>query len=174
MLLNYIMVSVYDYTFNQQTRIGDDSCDLSQENLQYNAAAQYMLENYRTQCPMSNAVKFATNQPAINFTGSHQVGINGCNIDTNSKLLHDPLTKPACKISLFQRPFATVPFLGRGKSNVVLESQLIQSTYFLNQDGTAIENVPGVKRMKEIPIPLPPIHEQLNLVGAVREKEKNA
>lgn len=133
MLFNYIMVTVYDYTFNQQTRIGDDSCELSQENIQDNAAAQYMLENYRTQCPMTNAIKFATNQPAINYTGSHQVGINGCNIDTNSELLYDPLTKPACKISLFERPFATVPYLGRGKSNVVLESQLQQGELFQNR-----------------------------------------
>tara|TARA_B100000767_G_C19772869_1_gene541001 strand:+ start:2612 stop:4537 length:1926 start_codon:yes stop_codon:yes gene_type:complete len=56
---------------------------------------------------------------------------------------------------------------------IVLESKLIQSTYFLNQDGTAIENVPGVKRMKEIPIPLPSIQEQLSLISAVREKENN-
>ena len=34
------------------------------------------------------------------------------------------LSKPKCKISLIQRPFSTVPYLGRGKSNPVLESHL--------------------------------------------------
>ena len=33
---------------------------------------------------------------------------------------------PKCRISLQQRPFATVPFLGRGKSDAVLESRLQQ------------------------------------------------
>ena len=33
---------------------------------------------------MSNPINFATSQPNINYTGSHEVGIGGCNIDTNS------------------------------------------------------------------------------------------
>ena len=35
---------------------------------------------------MSNPINFATSQPFINYTGSHEVGIGGCNIDTNSNL----------------------------------------------------------------------------------------
>lgn len=120
------MASVYDYTFYQQTRVGDDSCDISQRNVQNSEAATYMLDNYRPDCPMSNAIEFATSQPNVNFTGSHQVGINGCNIDNNSELSITKITKPKCRISLLQRPFATVPYLGRGQSNPVLESKLIQ------------------------------------------------
>jgi hypothetical protein len=85
-----------------------------------------MLDNYRPACPMSSAIDFATSQPNVNFTGSHQVGINGCNIDQNSELSMSALSKPKCRISLFERPFVTVPFLGRGKSNPVLESQIQQ------------------------------------------------
>ena len=33
---------------------------------------------------------------------------------------------PKCRISLWQRPFATVPYLGRGSSNPVLESNIQQ------------------------------------------------
>lgn len=120
------MASVYDYTFNGMTRIGDDSCDISQRNVQNAESASYMLENYRPACPMSSAIDFATSQPNVNFTGSHQVGINGCNIDNNSELSITKITKPKCRISLLQRPFATVPYLGRGRSNPVLESKLIQ------------------------------------------------
>ena len=120
------MASVYDYTFDKTTRIGDDQCDLSQRNVQNAQAATYMLDNYRPACPMSNAIDFATSQPNVNFTGSHQVGINGCNIDENSVLSRSALSRPKCRISLFERPFATVPFLGRGKSNPVLESQIQQ------------------------------------------------
>ena len=127
------MAAIYDYTFHQNTRIGDDSCDLSQENIQNAHAATYMLDNFRPACPMKNAIEFATSQPAINFKGSHQVGINGCNIDDNSKLELSAISKPKCRISLQQRPFATVPYLGRGKSNVVLEAQLQQGDLNINR-----------------------------------------
>ena len=126
MFVEYIMAYVSDYTFYNKTRIGDDSCDLSQRNVQNVGQANYMLTNYRPACPMTNAVDFATSQPYINFTGSHQVGINGCNIDQNSELHITDITKPKCRISLYERPYLTVPFLGRGSSHPVLESQLQQ------------------------------------------------
>lgn len=115
-----------DYTFNIQSRIGDDSCGLSQRNLQDVTASNYLLTNFRSECPMSSAIEFATAQPAINFTGSHQVGIGGCNIDESSQIFISDLTKPKCKISLLQRPYVTVPYLGRGKSNAIAESQIQQ------------------------------------------------
>lgn len=117
---------VSDYTFYNKTRIGDDSCDQSQQSMQNASQANYMLTNFRPACPMGNAVDFATSQPNINFTGSHQVGINGCNIDQNSELHITDITKPKCRISLYERPFLTVPYLGRGSSHPVLESQLQQ------------------------------------------------
>ena len=41
------MASVYDYTFHNITRIGDDKCELSQSNIQNSHAANYMLNNFR-------------------------------------------------------------------------------------------------------------------------------
>ena len=38
-------------------------------------------------------------------------------------------THPKCRISLYQRPFATVPFLGRGPPRPVIESRLQQGDY---------------------------------------------
>lgn len=113
-----------DYTFNNLTRIGDDRCDLSQRNLQDVSAANYLLSNYRSHYPIKNAIHFATSQPAVNYCGSNQVGIGGSCIDDNSQMLITDLTRNKCKIDLLQRPFVTVPFLGRGKSNALLESQL--------------------------------------------------
>jgi hypothetical protein len=120
------MATVHDYTFYQTSRIGDDQCDLSQRNIQNGNSCNYMLDNFFPDCPMNNAMTFATSQPAIIPHGSHQVGINGCNIDDNSQLSMSKLSRPKCRLSLFQRPFATVPFLGRGESNPVLESQIQQ------------------------------------------------
>jgi len=120
------MSQVFDYTFNNQTRIGDDSCDLSQSSIQNVNAANYLLTNFKPECPMTNAVEFATSHPFVNFSGSHQIGIGGCNIDESSQLQISELTRSKCKISLTQRPFVTVPYIGRGKSNAVLETQLQQ------------------------------------------------
>jgi len=41
--------------------------DLSQQNIQDTAAANYRLMNYKPQCPMTNVIDFATAQPAINL-----------------------------------------------------------------------------------------------------------
>lgn len=124
--INYIMASVYDYTLNQGTRIGNDMCDQSQQTIQNSLSSNYILNNYRNACPMNNAIEFATSNLDINFKGSQQVGIGGCNIDENSQLLMTNLSKPRCKLSLVQRQFATVPYLGRGKSDPLLESQIQQ------------------------------------------------
>lgn len=88
------MASVYDYTFYKTTRLGDDACDKSEQTVQNSHASTYMLTNYRPACPMGNAIDFATSQINVNFTGSHQVGINGCNIDENSDLTINDLSKP--------------------------------------------------------------------------------
>ena len=117
------MAATHDYTFCNMGRIGNDSVH-GQQNIQNVGAANHM---YRTtdQCQWVLRLS-STSQPNVNFGGSHQVGVGGCNVDANSQLLMTNITKPACKISLWERPFLTVPFLGRGKSNPVLESQLQQ------------------------------------------------
>jgi len=116
--------SVFPYTFDNLSRIGNDSCSLDQRNIQNYAASNYQVENFTPFCPMTNAIDFATKQPNVNYTGSHQVGINGCNITENSELRYTKVTKPACKISLQERPYLTVPYLGRGKVDPVLERQI--------------------------------------------------
>ena len=140
------MASVYDYTFNQLTRIGDDSCDKSQRNVQNANASTYMLNQFRPDCPMSNAMDFALSQPNVNYTGSYQLGIGGCNVDESSDLIMSALSRPRCKLSLTQRPFLTVPFLGRGNSNPVLESQIQQGDLANNRK--SITNLTEVSHIK--------------------------
>jgi hypothetical protein len=122
------MSTFSDYKFHNMSRIGDDSCAMSQRNVQNVEAGNYMLQNYfSADCTMRNGLALALSQPSINFTGSHQVGVGGCNVDNNSTLLIDQgQNKPKCRISLYQRPFATVPYLGRGACHPELESQLQQ------------------------------------------------
>ena len=124
-----------NFTFDHLSRIGDDSCGLSQRNIQNGQQSTYALTNFFAQdCGMKKPIEFATSQPNINFSGSHQVGMGGCNIDTNSDLLIGTInTHPKCRISLFERPFKTVPYLGRGSSNPVLESHIQQGDMITNK-----------------------------------------
>ena len=115
-----------DYTFNKLSSLKNDNCDISQRTIQNNHFANYMLENYKPECPMTSAMDMATSQPCVNFTGSKQVGIGGCNIDTNSQLHLTELSRNRCKLNLHQRLFATVPYVGKGPHNPVLESQVQQ------------------------------------------------
>ena len=125
MLLYDIMVT--DYYFNNMSRIGNDNCDTTQRNIQNNHASNWELTNYfANDCYMQNALNFALGAPNINYTGSHQVGMGGCNIDKNSELLIDPISRPPCRISLFQRPFLTVPYLGRGSVDPTTELMIKQ------------------------------------------------
>jgi|TARA_Y100000992_G_scaffold302490_1_gene276887 hypothetical protein len=129
------MAEISNYKFNNMSSLGSDNTSVSQRNIQNVAQANWRLTNYMSDnCTMANGINFALlNGPGINYTGSHQVGIGGCQIDTNSKLTIDKLIRPACRLSLYSRPFATVPYLGRGSSNPVLESQLQQGDQNINK-----------------------------------------
>jgi hypothetical protein len=124
-----------DFTFDHLSRLGDDSCDISQRNIQNVSQSSYLLTNFFSQdCGMKRPIEFATSQPNINFKGGFQVGAGGCNVDTNSELLIGTInTHPKCRISLYERPFKTVPFLGRGSSNPVLESHIQQGDMISNK-----------------------------------------
>ena len=127
------MATVSNYTFFNNSRIENDNCSIDQRNVQNMNSSNYMLENYYPSCPMNNAIKFATNQPSVFYSGSHQLGINGCNVNTNSELKLTNLTRSKCKINLLERPFLTVPYLGRGSCNVDLESQILQGDMLINK-----------------------------------------
>ena len=78
---------------------------------------------------MGKPIHFATSQPNVYYNGGAGVSA-GCTIDNDSNLrIGSVQTNPKCRISLQERPFLTVPFLGRGPSMPVKESQLLQGHY---------------------------------------------
>jgi hypothetical protein len=127
------MASVYNYNFYQSARIGSDRTDFSQHTLQNAEFANYVLDGFRPACPLSNAIDFATSQPNINFTGSYQTSVGGSNINENSQLLINDMSRDKCRIMLTQRPYSTVPYLGRGKCDPILESQIQQGDFANNK-----------------------------------------
>lgn len=123
------------YTFNNLSRIGLDDCNLSQTDIQNVSSCNYMTQNYfASDCSMRKPIELATTQPGIMYNGGHMVGAGGCNINDSSKIQIGTIqTHPKCRIDLFHRPFATVPYLGRGSVNPVIEAQIQQGEQIYNK-----------------------------------------
>jgi hypothetical protein len=137
------MANVADYTFNNMSRLGNDGCCLDINSIENSQACSYLLQNYFVKdCSMKNAKALATSQPAINYSGGFGLGAGGCNVDDSSKLLIGTInTNNRCRTDLYQRPFVTVPYLGRGSVDPLLEAQI--------QQGEAMTNKRSVTRLTE-------------------------
>ena len=130
------MASVYNYTFDSLTRLGDDQCYVSERTKQNTQFGTYNTTNYFDQnCGLAKPINFATSMPNVFVNGGFgNSGAGGCNINSDSKLRIGTIqTNPKCKISLYTRPFVTVPYLGRGPSNPILESQVQQGDQITNK-----------------------------------------
>lgn len=130
------MASVYNYTFDNLSRLGDDVCYNTERQKQNTSYGSYNITNYfANNCGLQQPLAFATSQPNIFVNGGYgNSGAGGCNIDYDSKLkIGSEQNKPKCRISLQTRPFVTVPYLGRGPHNPVQESRLQQGDYITNK-----------------------------------------
>lgn len=151
------------YTFDNMSRIGLDSCNLSQSDMQNVNACNYYTQNFfASDCTMKKPIELATMQPGIMYNGGYQVGAGGCNINDSSKLQIGTIqTHPKSRIDLFHRPFATVPYLGKGSVNPVTESQILQGEQLTNK--RSINNLSEKSYIKYHQTPLlPVIQNQIN------------
>jgi hypothetical protein len=129
------MAFITNFNFDNMSRIGNDACFQDQNTIQNARSCNYLLQNYfANDCTMKNPIQVATSQPGINYNGPSSVGSGGCMVDDSSRLLIGKgEIHPKCKIDLFQRPFATVPYLGRGSVDPILESQIQQGELYTNK-----------------------------------------
>lgn len=149
-----------DFTFGSLSRIGTDTCCVDQRTVQDAQACNYLLQNYFLQdgC-MTKPIAFATSQPFINYSGSYGMGVGGCNVDESSKLLIGGIqTNSKARIDLFHRPFATVPYLGRGSVDPEMEMEIqkgIRGTSKKTETGLAEKSylnrrtIPLIPEMKD-------------------------
>tara|TARA_Y100000996_G_scaffold167420_1_gene130088 strand:- start:859 stop:1422 length:564 start_codon:yes stop_codon:yes gene_type:complete len=136
------MASSYGFTFDNISRIGNDNCGINARDVQNNTYGSYLTTNHFIGwCDMKTPMDFALQQPNVFYKGGHG-GAGGCNIDSDSDLkIGTTQTNPKCRISLQQRPFSTVPYLGRGPPRPVLESRLMQ--------GSTINDIKTCKKITE-------------------------
>lgn len=129
------MSSTFDYSFDNSGRFGNDLSYLDQRSIQNMKQCNYITQNYFLPdlCTMSRPIDFATAQPGL-MINSGSFGPSSCKIEDSSKLLIGTIqTHPPCKLDLFHRPFLTVPYLGRGMVNPVIESQILQGEPNINR-----------------------------------------
>jgi len=157
------MANVYSYTFDTPSRIGLDQCNLSQTDIQNVASCNYQTQNFfAADCSMKNVQELATTQPGIMYNGGFNSGAGGCNIDTSSKLQIGTIqTHPRCRIDLFHRPFATVPYLGRGSVNPVMEAQIQQGEQIVNKRSVNNLSEKSYIRYHQTPL-LPAVQDTFN------------
>ena len=157
------MATYSGYTFNNLTRSGLDDCNISQTDIQNVSSCNYMTQNYfSSDCTMKKPIDLATTQPGIMYNGGYQVGSGGCNINDSSKLQIGTIqTNPKCRIDLFHRPFATVPYLGRGSVNPVMEAQILQGEQLVNK--RSVNNLSEKSYIKYHQTPLlPAVQQRIN------------
>ena len=66
----------------------------------------------------------STRQPNVFVTGTYGIGPLGCNVQESTQLQHSKNTTNNIKISLHQRSYLSVPYLGRGNVDVGRENEL--------------------------------------------------
>ena len=121
------MTTVKDYTFYKLDRIEDDATCETQKTMQNTKYTNYTTSNYFQEFPSTSQIQFATSQPAVfpnsTFGGS---GV-GSNVDADSALLlKSEQERSLGRLQLMQRPFLTVPYLGRGSCDPTLELRMLE------------------------------------------------
>lgn len=115
------------YAFNNMGRIGNDISDQSQKTVQNNNFLNAVLTNHFSGQVSDNHIQFATAHPGVIVNGVNGgSGLNGSVIDAESSLLLKVGQERSLeKLVLQERPFLTVPYLGKGSVDPTLETQLM-------------------------------------------------
>jgi hypothetical protein len=120
------------YFFNNLDSISSDSTDTTQRNVQNVKFGNYQLSNYFSRDARdADHLDFALNNKSILVNGVNGgAGLGGNVVDIDSELtVKQEWERPLEKLQLNQRPFATVPYLGRGSCDPSLESMLLQGEF---------------------------------------------
>ena len=133
------MTSLHSYKFNNMGSLKSDKVDQTQENVQNVRFGNYSVSNYFSNNSSDMQLNFASQY--VGFLPSN-IGISASVIDVESQLFNkSEMERSAEKLQLFQRPFATVPYLGRGGGDPTLEAQL--------QQGQTIRDLKSVATVSE-------------------------
>ena len=122
------------YKFYQLDRVADDSVFKTQNTLQNTRYANYNTVNFFNEFPSDAQIQFATAQPIVVPDSAYFGSGVGTNVDTDSILkLNSEQERSLGRLSLLERPYLTVPYLGRGSVSTNIESQLLHGETILDK-----------------------------------------
>jgi hypothetical protein len=140
-----------DFQFDQLSRIGSDSTAFTQANILNTNHANYTTYNpYTNDC--NGPVDFATRQPNVFFKGSSSLGPGGCNVDDSTFLAKSVLTNNHIKISLHERPYKSVPYLGKGNVDVTTENNLFWGDTLREKKSSVLMNEKQLVDLENFPL----------------------
>jgi len=133
------------FNLNSQTGLHNDECYVNRTEKDNMRLGLYQLNNFHDcNCEPQNVMNVSNQNPTVNYNDGY--GWSTCNIGVDSDLRRDNLTNLNCIQDLRHRPYPTVPYMGRGKGDVSLESEIRpgESTYQSrpcnNLSGVSIDN----------------------------------
>lgn len=112
------------FNVNYKSMSHDDKCFIDIDTRQSIGPGNYGVTNlYDCECLIPDIVKNATDNVCVPFTNGHDVA--PCVVDDSSKLRIGLQKKyPKCPQQLYERPYKTVPYMGRGVLMVDQDSEL--------------------------------------------------
>jgi len=134
------MSTLNSYVFNNMGGIRSDMTDITQQNIQNTRFGNYSVSNYFSENVSNAHIDFAMSQPGLLIRGE---GVAPSVIDDESKLFNSENERHYEKLQLHQRPFVTVPYLGRGGADPTIEAQL--------QQGEIVSDKKSVATVTEMP-----------------------
>jgi hypothetical protein len=121
------VVNPGDMVINSFTRLRDDGCEVSQQHKDSSGPGNYMVTNLTPKQPQAQKVEL----PNPTLLGREGFGYNNQKIDDDSVLRTNQVQegRQRCPLHIQSRPFASVPFMGRGRLNPDIESGLLYSEF---------------------------------------------
>ncbi len=116
-----------EFEINAFTRTWDDGCEVAQRIQDSSGPGAYQTRNLVPK--QDNALKVKLPNPTL--LGREGFGLNNAKVDDDSMLRTNQVQegRQRCPLHVQSRPFATVPYMGRGKLNPDVESGLIYSEF---------------------------------------------
>ena len=117
-----------NWNIQNRARVGEDLCYVDLRTKQSMSVGDYSLGNfYGCDCGAKVPLEVMLQQPEVQYRdGYGWTSRNGCNIDEDSRLRNARnMTNPKLIQQLYERPYATVPYMGRGIGDVCLETQML-------------------------------------------------
>ena len=152
-----------DFIFNRLDNIGNDNIDQTQRSQQNTRFSNLVLTNYFRDKVSNDQIDFISQYPGLDYTGVMGPGVGGALVDDESKLiLSVQQERPLEKLQLFSRPFVTVPYLGKGSCDPILESQLLQGEVVRGK-----KSVSTIMEQNYATKTIYPLPEQINAVEEV-------